>query len=94
MVQASRCLILLITKKLTLNLVLKKQAVDFRTSKIMVLFSITTGAAIGIVIDVFKTHDIKLARQLYKFLNPGDIALGDRAFCAYSDIYFLQSRSL
>ena len=59
----------------------------------MVLFSITTGAAIDIVIDVFRTHDIKLARQLYKFLNPGDIALGDRAFCAYSDIYFLQSQS-
>ncbi len=62
-------------------------------AKIMVLFSITTGAAIGIVIDVFKTHDIKLARVLYKYLNPGDIALGDRAFCAYSDIYFLQSQS-
>ncbi len=57
----------------------------------MVLFSITTGAAIGIIIDVFKTHDIKLARQLYNYLNPGDIALGDRAFCAYSDIYFLQN---
>ena len=59
----------------------------------MVLFSITTGAAIGIIIDVFKTHDIKLARQLYNYLNPGDIALGDRAFCAYSDIYFLQKQS-
>ena len=59
----------------------------------MVLFSITTGAAIDIVIDVFKTHDIKLARVLYNYLNPGDIALGDRAFCAYSDIYFLQKQS-
>ncbi len=59
----------------------------------MVLFSITTGAAIGIIIDVFKTHDIKLARVLYNYLNPGDIALGDRAFGAYSDIYFLQKQS-
>ncbi len=59
----------------------------------MVLFSITTGAAIGIIIDVFKTHDIKLARVLYNYLNPGDIALGDRAFCAYSDIYLLQKQS-
>ncbi len=35
---------------------------------------------------------LKNARQLYKCLNPGDIALGDRAFCAYSDLYFLQKQ--
>ena len=71
----------------------QKVGCGFPLAKIMVLFSITTGAAIGIIIDVFKTHDIKLARQLYNYLNPGDIALGDRAFCAYSDIYFLQKQS-
>ncbi len=70
----------------------QKTGCGFPLAKIMVLFSITTGAAIGIIIDVFKTHDIKLARVLYKYLNPGDIALGDRAFCAYSDIYFLQKQ--
>ena len=74
MVQASLCLTLLKTKKLTLNQVLKKQGGDFRASKIMVLFSITTGAAIDIVIDVFKTHVIILAGVLYNFLNPGDFA--------------------
>lgn len=71
----------------------QKVGCGFPLAKIMVLFSITTGAAIEIVIDVFKTHDIKLARVLYNYLNPGDIALGDRAFCAYSDIYFLQKQS-
>ena len=71
----------------------QKAGCGFPLAKIMVLFSITTGAAIGIIIDVFKTHDLKLARQLYNYLNPGDIALGDRAFCAYSDIYFLQKQS-
>ncbi len=35
---------------------------------------------------------LKNARQLYNYLTPGDIALGDRAFCAYSDIYFLQKQ--
>ena len=71
----------------------QKAGCGFPLAKIMVLFSITTGAAIGIIIDVFKTHDIKLARVLYNYLNPGDIALGDRAFWAYSDIYFLQKQS-
>ena len=37
-------------------------------------------------IDVLNTHDLKLARQLYQFLNPLDILVGDRAFCAYADI--------
>jgi hypothetical protein len=51
-----------------------------------VLFSLATGAAVASVIDVLTTHDLKLARQLYQFLNPLDILLGDRAFCAYADI--------
>ncbi len=45
-----------------------------------------TGAAIALCIDILNTHDIKLARKLYKFLNPLDILLGDRAFCAYADL--------
>ncbi len=51
----------------------------FPIAKIGVLFSLATGAAIAIVIDVMNTHDLKLARKLYKFLNPLDILLGDRA---------------
>ncbi len=37
------------------------------------------------------THDIKLARQLYQFLNPLDILLGDRAFCAYADLVSIKN---
>jgi hypothetical protein len=55
-----------------------------------VLFSLATGASVALVIDVMNTHDIKLARQLYQFLNPLDILLGDRAFCAYSDLVAIQ----
>ncbi|OYD88074.1 hypothetical protein CDG77_25765 [Nostoc sp. 'Peltigera membranacea cyanobiont' 213] len=50
------------------------------------VFSLATGAAVALCIDVLNTHDIKLARQLYQFVNHGDILLGDRAFCAYADI--------
>lgn len=66
----------------------KKQKVGcgFPIAKIGVLFSIATGAASALVIDVFNTHDIQLARKLYEFLNPGDVLLGDRAFCAYADL--------
>ena len=59
----------------------QKAGCGFPLAKIGVLFSIATGAAIALVIDVFSTHDVKLARKLYQHLNPGDVLLGDRAFC-------------
>ncbi len=58
----------------------------FPIAKIGVIFSLITGAATALCIDVFNTHDIKLARRLYSFLKPNDVLLGDRAFCAYADM--------
>lgn len=63
----------------------------FPIAKIGVLFSLATGAAVALVIDVLNTHDVKLARGLYKFLYPGDVLLGDRAFCSYADLVFIQN---
>ena len=64
----------------------QKPGCGFPIAKIGVLFSLATGAAVALCIDVLNTHDLKLARQLYQFLNPLDILVGDRAFCAYADI--------
>ncbi|MBN3926209.1 IS4 family transposase [Nostoc sp. NMS4] len=64
----------------------QKAGCGFPIAKIGVIFSLATGAAVALCIDVLNTHDIKLARQLYQFLNPLDILLGDRAFCAYADM--------
>ncbi|WDD35966.1 IS4 family transposase (plasmid) [Nostoc sp. UHCC 0926] len=58
----------------------------FPIAKIGVVFSLVTGAAVALCIDVLNTHDIKLARRLYSFLKPNDVLLGDRAFCAYADM--------
>ncbi|MBD2511884.1 IS4 family transposase [Nostoc muscorum FACHB-395] len=63
----------------------------FPIAKIGVVFSLATGAAIALCIDILNTHDIKLARNLYKFLNPLDILLGDRAFCAYADLISIKN---
>ncbi len=43
------------------------------------IFNLATGAAIALAIDVLNTHDLKLARKMYKELNPSDVLLGDRA---------------
>uniref|UniRef100_UPI0030D824BC IS4 family transposase n=1 Tax=Brasilonema sp. UFV-L1 TaxID=2234130 RepID=UPI0030D824BC len=69
----------------------QKPGCGFPIAKIGVIFSLATGAAVALVIDVLNTHDIKLARQLYQFLNPLDILLGDRAFCAYADLVAIKN---
>ncbi|WP_223278419.1 IS4 family transposase, partial [Nostoc sp. 'Peltigera membranacea cyanobiont' 232] len=63
----------------------------FPIAKIGVIFSLATGAAVALAIDVLNTHDIKLARKLYQFLKPLDILLGDRAFCAYADMVSIKN---
>lgn len=63
----------------------------FPIAKFGVLFSLATGAAIALVINVLHTHDVKLARLLYAKLHPGDFLLGDRAFCSYADLVFVQN---
>ncbi len=70
----------------------QKAGCGFPLAKLGVLFSLKTGAAMAVIIEVFKTHDVKLARKLYEKLAPGDIFLSDRACCSYADIYFLQQR--
>jgi hypothetical protein len=64
----------------------QKERCGFPVAKIGVIFSLVTGATAALCIDVMNTHDIKLARKLYSFLQPNDVLLGDRAFCAYADI--------
>lgn len=63
----------------------------FPSAKIGALFSLATGAAVALVISVVNTHDVKLARMIYQFLNPGDVLLGDCAFCSYADMFFIQN---
>ena len=63
----------------------------FPLAKIGALFSLATGAAVALVISISTTHDLKLARQIYQFLVPGDVLLGDCAFCSYADLVFIQN---
>lgn len=67
----------------------QKPGCGFPIAKIGVIFSLATGAAVALCIDVLNTHDIKLARKMYSFLKPNDVLLGDRAFCAYADMFFI-----
>lgn len=69
----------------------QKPGCGFPIAKIGVMFSLATGAAVALVIDVMNTHDIKIGRKLYHFLHPLDILVGDRAFCAYADMVAIKN---
>ncbi len=93
MVQRSRCPIHQKIRLLTHNLIVKPVCCGFPIAKFGVLFSLTTGAAVTVIVDILNTHGVKLARKLYQELDSGDILLGDRAFGSYADFVFVQNHS-
>lgn len=64
----------------------------FPIAKIVVMFSLVTGAAMEVLIAGFKTSEVVLARQLYNTLISGEVVLADRAFGTYVDLVLVQSQ--
>lgn len=58
------------------------------------LYSLASGAVQRIVTARPTTHDYKLFRLLWRHLRPGDIVLGDRAFCAFEAFATLAARGV
>ena len=56
----------------------------FPVAHLMVLFHVGTGLLRDILAAPLRTHDMSQAVQLHPALQPGDVALGDRAFCSYA----------
>ena len=65
----------------------------FPQMKVMGLFSLASGALLAEAIGS-REHDIRLARQLWSHLKQGDVLLGDRGFCAYSELAALKCRGV
>lgn len=50
------------------------------------IFSLVTGALVGLATGRKGSHERHLFRKLWEIFRPGDVALGDRGFCSYADI--------
>ena len=61
-----------------------KTGCGFPVAKIVTMFSWATGAVRDVAIGVYRSSELILWRQLWGQLQPGDIVLGDRLYCAYS----------
>ena len=62
----------------------QKQGCGFPIAKLVVMFGLTSGAAIGVRIAALNTSEITLARSWYHTLVPNDVVLADRAYGSYT----------
>ena len=61
----------------------QKPGCGFPVLKLVVLFSLASGALLDVVFGSLHHHDLRLFRQLWECLKAGDILLGDRAYGDY-----------
>ena len=64
----------------------QKPGCGFPIARLVVLFCWATGAIVDVVIDSLHSHELPLFRKLWHHFQPGDVALCDRAYCAYVDM--------
>jgi hypothetical protein len=75
----------------------QKRGLGFPIVRIVMLFSLATGAALEMVFGPCrgkKTGETTLFREIHDQLHPGDVVLGDRLFDSYRDIASLRERGV
>jgi Transposase DDE domain len=70
----------------------QKPGCGFPIGKLVAVFSLMTGAVVAACISSLKTSEMELSRLLYADLEPGDVALGDRAYGTFTDLALVQSQ--
>ena len=64
----------------------QKKGCGFPVMKLVVLFSLSSGAILNVMLGSLRHHDLRLLRALWEQLKKGDILLGDRAFGEYTTL--------
>ncbi len=64
----------------------QKPGCGFPVMKLLVLFSLASGAVLNALWGSLRHHDLRLLRQLCEQLKKGDILLGDRAYGEYTTL--------
>jgi hypothetical protein len=72
----------------------QKLGCGFPVMKLVVTFSLATGAIIGFIKGTLHDAERTLFKNLWDLFEPGDVVLADSAFCSYADFYFLSQRGV
>lgn len=62
----------------------------FPIAKLVVFFSLLTGAVVSAAIAPWRTSEIEISRDLYPHLDPGDVLVADQAYGSYVDLAQVQ----
>jgi len=71
-----------------------KEGCGFPVMGFIALYSLGSGAVQRIATGRYTRHDFTMFKLLWRHLRPGDIVLGDRAFCAFEAFGTLASRGI
>ena len=66
----------------------------FPTAHLLVQFDLADGFLLRAVAAPGRTHDLRHAAVMHQDLRPGDVLLGDRAFCSYAHLALCAGRGL
>jgi hypothetical protein len=72
----------------------QKNGCGFPVLKFVVLFSLSSGALLNVVMGNLRHHELRLFSWLWDCLKRGDILLGDRAFSDYATMAGLGQRGV
>jgi hypothetical protein len=72
----------------------QKPGCGFPVLRLVVLFSLTSGAALAWAGDALHVDERSLWRRLWRYLEPGDIVLADRGFCDLAGFWLLGQRAI
>jgi hypothetical protein len=66
----------------------------FPTAHLLVEFDLHDGYLLRAVAAPYRTHDLAHAAVMHRDLRPGDVLLGDRAFCSYAHLALCHRRGI
>jgi len=66
----------------------------FPVMRLVAIFSLASGAMLALAGGSLHVGERTLFRKLWRFLRPGDVALGDRGFCSYVNFFLLAARGV
>ena len=72
----------------------QKPGCGFPAVSIVACFSLTSGALLRWVESALKSHESRVFKKMIGFFNPGEVALGDRGFCSYTNIALLAEKGV
>lgn len=68
----------------------QKEGCGFPLAKLVAIFSLSTGAVIEAITDVWSAYEPALLRKISDCLKPNDVLVGDAIYCTYAEIALLQ----